>query len=166
MPVHALGQTGCIHPVEKGSKSHTARFPIHTGFAYNSFTTYYTTAACRANTSNFILINSESWNCLLSFKSICNTLLDHLWMSQFLHAHLFIRGQDLGRNQKKGSVADTHFWLSHSSERVSSEYRTCAHPSNRIGPTPWNCHGVWPSGYQSAWNSYIFPLKRETKWEQ
>lgn len=41
-----------------------------------------------------------------------------------------------------GSVVDTHFWLSHSFGRVSSECMTCAHPSNRSGPTLWNHHGV------------------------
>lgn len=85
---------------------------------------------------------------------------------QQLQLHQLPTIKSFRRGKRGGSVADTHFWLSHSSERVSSECRTCGHPRSRSGRAPWSPHGVWSSGCLPAWSSYIFPLRRRMKWEQ
>lgn len=105
----------------------------------------------------------HKWPIIKSFPALYSQV-QHLSLT--LHCHSFTRGQCPRRGQRGGSVADTHFWLSHFSGRVSSECTTCGHPSSRSEPAPWSHHGAWSSGCQLAWSSYIFPLRRAMRREQ
>lgn len=57
----------------------------------------------------------------------------------------------------------TYSWPSHSCAMASSGCRTCVRPERRTAPVPLSHRVASPSGFPSAWSSYISPLKERNK---